>query len=491
MSSLLEIKQLAERYPFSEDELEILLRGHRSLMDDSNQDSFLMKLAMCSPYSYFFLPGEELRDRIAFVENSVLPMGFPNELRSSIAADPFVNYANAHQDLSLERFLEGIADTGRRGPKEALRVIYRTIDEPKPEELVDQCFRMSIAAGVIVAPSIDKKSILARVNKAEDVIAPLVKGLKEVCGEESLSQKVFLQWAEDKVPVLASTLSSFVHNLLFHGHPMPVSRNPYEPPMMDTSSDIFTSNDSELLFSLSCASHHFGGKMHRLYSSEMDGRSFNRLEWSILGYSGPTLVVIRTEDEGATLGGFASTPWKDSKDFYGDSDCFIIQLEPVYHMYHPMGREDHFMYCHSQVRNGKRTDMRPHGLGFGGSDSKPRLFIPESLEDCSADFLDSTYESGDLLPKDAMEKFRIKFLEVWGVGGDGVIAQAMRHRAEYREATQSTILRARTVADKSQFAKDMTSGLIPNKVFDHREMARGRHDFVVDDKHGGYKVEQK
>jgi hypothetical protein len=261
MSSLAEIKELADRYPFSENELEILLRCHRSLTDESNQDSFLMKLAMCSPYSYFFLPGEELRNRVTLVEDYVLPQGFPNELRSSIAADPFVNYAHVSKDLSLERFLEGIADCGRRGPREALRVLYGTLDQPTPTELIDMAFRMSISADVIVESTLDKQVVLARVSQVEEAIKPLVKSLEEVCKEQQLTRQIFMDWAEDKVPMLSATLSTFVHNLLFHGHPMPASRSPYVRPNLETTSDIFVSNNSPLLFPLACASAHFGGKV--------------------------------------------------------------------------------------------------------------------------------------------------------------------------------------------------------------------------------------
>ena len=40
-----------------------------------------------------------------------------------------MEYANQGEEKSLERFLEGIADTGRRGTKEALRVLFRLLNE--------------------------------------------------------------------------------------------------------------------------------------------------------------------------------------------------------------------------------------------------------------------------------------------------------------------------------------------------------------------------
>jgi len=225
----------------------------------------------------------------------------------------------------------------------------------------------------------------------------------------------------------------------------------------------------------------------------MDGRSFNRLEWSLLGYSGPTLLAVKTTS-GETIGAFATAPWKDHKDFYGTADSFLVQLVPKLEVRRPAGRGQNFMYLHSTDMHSAMDPLHdglPHGIGFGGTLTKPRLFIPMSFEHCSADFLDNTFESGNLLPKDALETFEIQCLEVWGVGGDEVITQALRDRVEYRERTDTAILLARTVQDKSAFAADMQSGLIPNRLFTHQEEARGRADFVVDDKHGGYRIEGK
>jgi len=231
--------------------------------------------------------------------------------------------------------------------------------------------------------------------------------------------------------------------------------------------------------------------MHRLYSSVVDGFSFNRLEWNLIGYGGPTLVLIQTECD-VVLGAFASQSWKDTYHFYGTSENFVFQLEPVLRVFHATGKDDHFMYCHGSSRFGGSfglTEASPLGLGFGGSICKPRLFLPESLEECSADFFDVTYESGDLLPKEAMESFRIKYLEVWGVGGGKVIEGAIAARSEYRERMNASIENARTVLDPRVFVAGLQSGLLPSKAFIHSEQARGRADFCIDEVHGGYKLE--
>lgn len=232
--------------------------------------------------------------------------------------------------------------------------------------------------------------------------------------------------------------------------------------------------------------------MRRLYSSETDGRSFNRLEWAVLGYDGPTLLTVKTAS-GDIIGAFTQKPWKDALNYYGSGDSFLFQLSPELKILWSTGPQNHFMFMHS----GKFTspvkpsvDGLPHGIGFGGGlSSKPRFFIPESFENCSAQFLDKTFETGDILPESALERFEINVMEIWGVGSDETIEHSIERRKEHRIHTEEAIHRARSVNDKTQFVKDLKSGFTPSKLYEHLDVARGRHEFRVDDKHGGYKVD--
>jgi hypothetical protein len=206
-------------------------------------------------------------------------------------------------------------------------------------------------------------------------------------------------------------------------------------------------------------------QMSRLYSTETDGRSFNRLEWAILGYDGPTLLVVKT-DQNAVIGAFTQTPWKDSLNYYGSGDCFLFQLHPELKIRWPKGLHDNFMYMHyGELTRAVKFNGLPHGIGFGGSQlSKPRFFIPDSFENCSAEFMDTTFGTGDILPESALEKFEINVMEVWGVGTEDLIAKALRKRGEHREQIKETIRRARAVPDKTQFVKDLESGFTLSKV---------------------------
>ena len=75
------------------------------------------------------------------------------------------------------------------------------------------------------------------------------------------------------------------------------------------------------------------------------------------------------------------------------------------------------------------------------------------------------------------------------MGSDQAIAHGMRKRKEHRANTAEAIRRARGVHDKGQIARDLFSGLVPSDLFKHKDDVRGRHEFRVDDEHGGYKLD--
>ena len=265
ITTLTTIRNLEERYPFSEEELGILARCHDHLEDLKNPDDFLMTLAKALPYSVFFLPGDEIKGRVNWIEDNILPMGFSSRLRSALSADPFVEYANQGEDKSLERFIEGIADTGRRGSKEALRMTYNILDEDaSSERLCELSVALGIAAEVLTVPSLNKEKTLIRMKHATKCVVHLSKSLTDFCKSRNrLTREAFVEWAELYFPALSSTLSTFVHNLLFHGHAFPANRIAFTSPKVYDSSDIFETDDSPLLVSLSFTSPNgdLGGKV--------------------------------------------------------------------------------------------------------------------------------------------------------------------------------------------------------------------------------------
>ena len=62
----------------------------------------------------------------------------------------------------------------------------------------------------------------------------------------------------------------------------------------------------------------------------------------------------------------------ESRHFYGDSNCFLYQLEPMTKIYQPrsasvLQHDDgtkNYMYCNPEARS-KGYDGQAHGIGFG------------------------------------------------------------------------------------------------------------------------------
>jgi hypothetical protein len=129
--------------------------------------------------------------------------------------------------------------------------------------------------------------------------------------------------------------------------------------------------------------------------------------WNVLGYDGPTLVVIQTQDKSAIFGGFAATGWKVC-GYQGTENCFLFQLKPSLKVFRHGGcKENNFMYCNIEAKALGGLDHEPLGLGFGGTGSLPRIFVKNSFENCLASSLDGTYEMGAFLPEEAMERFDV------------------------------------------------------------------------------------
>jgi TLD len=266
-------------------------------------------------------------------------------------------------------------------------------------------------------------------------------------------------------------------------------------------------------FIMSCLGTSLNGYYYPIYNSNTDGLSFNRLQNAILGYGGPTLFVIQSVS-GGIFGAYTGTSWKESKDFYGNTDSFLYQLVPQTIIYRPKQRGsdgNNYMYCNSAARS-RGYDQQAHGIGFGGTVSQPRLFISENFDDgCMASSQDMTYENGPLLPpvgtsghpqyhrttstasnnssnsnsnlpiQRHRSLFDIECLEVYGVSDTiDVIEMAIGSRTLNRNTKEELIRKARKV-DKAQFLDDFQSGIISSKQFVHRQQIDGRADVDGED----------
>jgi hypothetical protein len=254
-----------------------------------------------------------------------------------------------------------------------------------------------------------------------------------------------------------------------------------------------------------------GTKWARLYSSsEGDGLSFRNVCDKIRGYEGPTVLLIGgtpsaskflgqiKNDDRVALGFFTTNSWIESTDYFGSDDCFLFSMDRNdVQLIRPKSRSrssssalnEKFMYCHpsslatsnKRMKNApSRTNGSVHGMGIGGTAAQPRLHITESLEECRALAYDHLFDDGDLLSEKCNQSlyyFDVDCIEVWGVGGEQWIANALQAQAKAKEMNAASLEKARRV-DKRQLLDAFENGLVLGNsgLFGYRDLVSERCD---------------
>lgn len=465
----------------------------------------------------------------------------PGDLRlysSSLSEDNDEHTLDGNKDTSthvvdeytrkarLETFFEGLAGCSRRGATAALTVLFEAqtvLDAAAPlatkaeqnadshkrrisaRSFVETGYRIALASAYLQSKKDIQEYLPAATEEGDDLQAfaqsIIEKGRRRRqrsglpgCAttecpflQQGLVELTdILEWSDAVAPMFASILPTFFHFVLFPATPFPRSRTAFECPVVDSSSTFFTSQHKQKfmnarLFTVACLSSSLTGWYYRLYTSAADGLSFNRLQNAVLGYGGPTLILVRSTS-GSVFGAFTATAWKESRDFYGNTDCFLYQLSPCTAVYRPTGgSERNFMYCNSAARS-RGYDQQAHGIGFGGTVQEPRLFLAENFDECVASSQDLTFDNGKLVAESGSTgQFEIDSLEVWGVGGTETVESGLEAREMSRSVTEEAIRRARKV-DKAQFLDDFRAGIIGSKAFQHIQEVDGRANADLDDR---------
>jgi len=266
MTSLQQIKKWSEQYPFDEGELEIILRCHNSIVnpkDRQDAGSFLNLLAHSFPYVFFFLPCDEIQNRIGLVENHILPPCFGEKLKKSI----FHLQGKETESEAIELLIKGIANCCKGDSNETLGVIFDCScnahdGTAAPEDIIKLCYQLSIAASVLVSPKIDEKRILelAKQPMALHGLTQSLRGMVKTKGGR-VEKQMFIDWGKKCVPHIGSTMAGFIHNLVFHGKSSHSRVPPFTNPELQDSSSIFSESNAGNLFAISCMSPDLGGKV--------------------------------------------------------------------------------------------------------------------------------------------------------------------------------------------------------------------------------------
>ncbi|XP_063220459.1 uncharacterized protein LOC134529867 isoform X2 [Bacillus rossius redtenbacheri] len=106
-----------------------------------------------------------------------------------------------------------------------------------------------------------------------------------------------------------------------------------------------------------------------LYNSNDQGLAANRFLFHVLSYRGPTLTLIRGQD-GVQFCIGSATEWRESHLYWGDENCIIIQILPLYHI---IDRGPKLLYFNSSIRG------YPKGIHAGSDKKAPCLQVDEGF----------------------------------------------------------------------------------------------------------------
>jgi hypothetical protein len=215
----------------------------------------------------------------------------------------------------------------------------------------------------------------------------------------------------------------------------------------------------------------------RLYSSNEDSFSFRAFANALVGYNGPTFLLIKST-MGDTLGFYSDSAWKYSSGWYGgDADSFLFCAQP-FGFFHPTGKGAAFQYLYLPPSH-REKDLK--GLAIGGISAHcPRLHLTESLEHCRASAVDATFENGPLLSDELQSHFDVDLLEAFAVNASEDAFKNHRKSGDLQVAVHEATRKHAAKVDRGQFVDDLVAGAFLNKGFEHREHTIGRLDFKKD-----------
>ena len=187
-------------------------------------------------------------------------------------------------------------------------------------------------------PKIEAQIKCANDNAEE---SSLVLGMKQFAKEndksfEEIDLPMFNQWCERHVPAMHQSLKGFIRAQLIQEKPT-VKEGETE------STGAYIQGSSvrkETLFALWCCSDVFKQEWTKLFDSEAHGMSYENLNQALIGYGGPTLIVI-TDTLGNSFGALSHTVWKESPLYYGDTRNMLFSLWPVFSVYRARHSHQH------------------------------------------------------------------------------------------------------------------------------------------------------
>ena len=152
--------------------------------------------------------------------------------------------------------------------------------------------------------------------------------------------------------------------------------------------------------------HDLRNEWRFLFSSQVHGESFSTLLGRIT-MQGATIIIVQDTDD-HVFGAFASDSWSLGPNFVGNQTCFLFKLDPDILTFSASGYNNHFQYLnlHQQTM--------PNGLMIGGQLNYPGLWFDCEYGNGKSSISCTTFHN--YVQLSGKENFKIKHLEVWGVG---------------------------------------------------------------------------
>lgn len=186
----------------------------------------------------------------------------------------------------------------------------------------------------------------------------------------------------------------------------------------------------------------------QLYSANQDGFSMNRFESHVFKYPGPTLFIMQVssscQDKLITIGAFITQPWKQSKHFWGTSECFLFELDPHFDIFQTKPKTENYIYYHHDF-----------GIGFGANENHVSshgfiMYLQNTLQEGLYQYKaypsNPTFESATKSRRNTnfSYKFVTENIEVFGLGNEkDRERQAREWKFEQQEAERRNGLNIR------------------------------------------------
>jgi hypothetical protein len=107
-----------------------------------------------------------------------------------------------------------------------------------------------------------------------------------------------------------------------------------------------------------------------LYDSRQNGIGANRFLHHVLGYRGPTLVMLHSDNDNVFC--IANpTEWRETQLYTGGKECCVIQILPKFTI---LEQSEKILFLNTSIRG------YPKGLRAGKDPRKPLIVVDENFE---------------------------------------------------------------------------------------------------------------